>query len=59
MNCVIMPVMIAAVDDLVREIAIDLWISVGSVRTIAAEEEHYRRVCARWIPRPRTPEIKE
>ena len=43
--------MIAAVDDLVREIAMEMSISVGSAHTIAAEEEHYRKICARWIPR--------
>jgi hypothetical protein len=43
--------MIAAVDDLVREIAMEMRISVGSVHTIAAELEHYRKVCARWIIR--------
>jgi hypothetical protein len=34
-------------------------ISVGSTHIIAADEEHYRKVCARWIPRRWTPEIKE
>lgn len=43
--------MIAAVDDRVQEIAMDTRISVGSAHIIAAEEEHYRKVCARWIPR--------
>jgi len=51
--------MIAAVDDRVQEIAMDTRISVGSAHIIAAEEEHYRKVCARWIPRRWTPEVKE
>jgi hypothetical protein len=34
-------------------------ISVGSAHIITAEEEHYRKVCVRWIPKCWTPEIKE
>lgn len=49
--------MIAAVD-LVRETAMEMRISVGFAHTIAAEEEHYRKVCVWWIPR-RNPEIND
>jgi hypothetical protein len=63
----IMPKMIAAVDDLIREnrsftfseIAMEMMSSVGSVHTIVGEELHYSEICARRIPRHLTPEIKE
>jgi len=35
--------MIAAVDDLVREIAMEMRISVLSAHTVASEKEHYRK----------------
>jgi GH24 family phage-related lysozyme (muramidase) len=37
----------------------EIKISVASAHIIAAEELHYRRVSARWIPRRLTPETKE
>jgi hypothetical protein len=49
--------MIVAVDDLIREnlritiSAIAMKISVCSAHTIVGEELHYRKICARWIPR--------
>jgi hypothetical protein len=63
---VITPKMIAAVDDLIREnrqitiseTAMEMKISVGSAHTIG-EELHYKKICARWIPRCLTPDIKE
>jgi ribosomal protein S25 len=63
---VVTPEMIAAIDDLIREnrsikiseIAVEMKINVGSAHTIG-EELHYRKICARWIPRHLTPEIKE
>ena len=55
---VLMPKMIAAVDLIrenrhitISEIAMEMKISVGSAHSIAAEEEHYRKVCAWWIPK--------
>lgn len=37
----------------------DMKISVSSAHSIAAEEEHYRKVCAWWIPKFWTPEMKD
>jgi hypothetical protein len=58
--------MIAAVDLIrgnhhitISEIAMEMKISGGSVHTIVGEELHYRKICAQWIPRRLTPEIKE
>jgi hypothetical protein len=43
----------------ISETAMEMKISAGSAQTIVAEELHYRKVCARWIPRRLTPEIKD
>jgi hypothetical protein len=64
---VIMPEMIAAVDDLTREnccitiseIAMEMEISVGSAHTLVAEQLCCRKVCVQWIAKRLTPEIKE
>jgi hypothetical protein len=37
----------------------EMKISVGSAHNIIREELHYRKICARWIPRCLTLEIKE
>jgi hypothetical protein len=64
---VITPEMIVAAGDLIREChrrtisktAMEMKSSVGSAHAIVGEELHYRKICARWIPRRLTPEIKE
>jgi len=58
---------IAAVENVVREnwrvtlkeVASLLDISVGSAHRIIHDELKFRKVCARWVPKQLTPEMKE
>ncbi|KFM69132.1 hypothetical protein X975_07700, partial [Stegodyphus mimosarum] len=41
-----------------REIAKEMFMSVGSVHTILRERLRYRKVCAQWVPKYLTKEQK-
>ena len=43
----------------VKEVASVLDISVGSAHHIIHDELKFRKVCARWVPKRLTPEMKE
>jgi len=43
----------------VKEVASLLDISVGSVHHIIHDELKFQKVCARWVPKRLTPEMKE